>query len=237
MENLTSSEIIEKAIGYGATMAGIARIEALKKSPTYLVYSQNPHYDDFLSIPEWPVDMPSILVFGLEHSSSEPDMDWWDELPGGTPGNRKLIEIQKQMKKWLQEEKEVAARALPYKIEKGGVFLKDAAALAGLGVFGRNNLLLTTGYGASVRLRAMFLSVELETSGPSKFNPCADCDQFCFQACPQKAFRNGAYERKFCKIQMEMDEKNQSPQTENSELFFVRYCRECELACPSNFAL
>jgi epoxyqueuosine reductase len=34
-------------------------------------------------------------------------------------------------------------RPLPYKVEEGGMFLKDAATLAGLGIIGKNNLLIT----------------------------------------------------------------------------------------------
>jgi epoxyqueuosine reductase len=34
-------------------------------------------------------------------------------------------------------------RPLQYKVEEAGMFLKDAATLAGLGIIGKNNLLIT----------------------------------------------------------------------------------------------
>lgn len=48
----------------------------------------------------------------------------------------------------------------------------------------------------------MFLDLELEPTGPLDFEPCSSCDLLCFIACPQNAFRDGAYARKYCQIQM-----------------------------------
>jgi len=89
----------------------------------------------------------------------------------------------------LNEEFSINARPLSYRIEEGGIFLKDAAALAGLGIIGKNNLLITPEYGPRVRLRALFLDLDLEPTGPIDFAPGEACDMPCRRACPQKAFR------------------------------------------------
>ena len=102
-----SQEIIDQTIEFGATMAGITRVEDLKKSKSYELYKKRPYYDSFDGLPGWPEEAKSILVFGLQHKRSEPEFDWWDSEPGGTPGNRILINIQKRLKKWLQEEKTI----------------------------------------------------------------------------------------------------------------------------------
>jgi epoxyqueuosine reductase len=117
-------------------------------------------------------------------------------------------------------------------LEEGGVLLKDASVLAGLGVIGKNNMLLTPQHGPRVRLRAMFLDVALEPTGPTDFNPCGECSAPCFDACPQQAFRSGRYERKYCQIQMRKDEDNPHYYNDRPEGIHVRYCRACELACP-----
>jgi epoxyqueuosine reductase len=217
---------------FGATSAGIARVDDLKHSLSYEKYEINPYYKYFKGLPRWPEEVKSILVFSLRHKKNDPELDWWDPKPGGTPGNRLLIQIQKKMKTWLRKTLDINARSLPYKIEEGGIFLKDSAALAGIGIIGKNNLLLTPDYGACVRLRAMFLDVELQPTGPLDFDPCTECDKPCFQACPQNAFRNGSYEREYCQTQIRKDEESVKPLPSDPLTGHVRYCRACELSCP-----
>jgi epoxyqueuosine reductase len=98
--------------------------------------------------------------------------------------------------------------SLPYQIEYGGAFLKDAAVLAGLGMIGKNNLLVTPQYGTRVRLRGMFIEAELEPTGPSTFDPCQGCGMPCQRACPQDAFRGGSFKRELCRKEQEYNEEH-----------------------------
>ena len=75
-----------------------------------------------------------------------------------------------------------------YHVEKGGIFLKDAAVIAGLGCIGKNNILVTPDYGPRIRLRAMLPDEEISPTGSNDFDPCSGCDAPCRQACPQNAF-------------------------------------------------
>jgi epoxyqueuosine reductase len=107
---------------------------------------------------------------------------------------------------------------LSYFIEKGGIYLKDTAVLAGLGCIGKNNILVTPELGPKVRLRALLLEEDLTPTGPIDFDPCDGCEEFCRKACPQNAFekivissaetglaslpgRSGCYSRSTCLIQ------------------------------------
>ncbi len=179
-----------------------------------------------------------MLVLAVVHNPSDPELDWWDDSPGGTPGNRQLISVAKNLKKWLAEEYNINGRPLPYKVEKGGVFLKDAAALAGLGIIGKNNLLVTPEYGTNIRLRALFLGVDLEPTGPIDFNPCQTCAMPCMRACPQDAFHDGSYKKALCRIQMTADEINRvtikKAKYGVTPRIVIKYCRACELACPES---
>jgi epoxyqueuosine reductase len=226
------NRIIRKALEFGADLAGVASVEELKLSPSYNQYERKPYYDFFESLPPWPEAAPTVLIFAVRHPRSLPELDWWDPTPGGTPGNRELIKIQRRIKKWLASDLSIGSVSLPYKLEKGGIFLKDSAVLSGVGVIGKNNLLLTEAYGAQIRLRGMFLEIDLEPSPRLDFAPCDDCDMPCFAACPQDAFRSGLYDRDLCQIQMRINEENVSPHPDDPETEHVRYCRACELACP-----
>lgn len=142
------------------------------------------------------------------------------------------------MRIWLDEEFGIKALSLPYQIEYGGTFLKDSAVLAGLGVIGKNNLLVSPKFGSDLRLRGMFIEAALEPTGPiGTFDPCNGCDRPCHAACPRGAFRNGAYDQSLCKP--EMDQNDDDVELMDGPIMGIEepcdviiYCRGCENACP-----
>lgn len=229
--------ILEKTKETGASLAGIARVADLKASPSYAVYDKKPFYSEYKGV-TWDETYKSVLVWALYHPASEPIMDWWSmKVPGFTPGNRVLRDQSKNLRVWIETELHMKALSLPYQIEYGGVFLKDSAALAGLGVFGRNNILITSEFGPRVRLRGIFLEAELEPTGPSAFDPCKDCAAPCHRACPQYAFRSGKFERDYCKIENDKRYANEemldgSIMGIDEPSMVMKPCRNCELSCP-----
>jgi epoxyqueuosine reductase len=195
MTSLTSEALVARALEAGASLAGVARL-----------------------------DGSSVLVLALAHPVDEPELDWWG-VKGGTEGNRRLMGISRRVVRWLRRERGVQARDLPYHVERGGVLLKDVAALAGLGAVGRNNLLVTGTLGSRVRLRALQVEHALAPTGPSTLDPCAGCDAPCRAACPRGALSDDGYSRARCAEQMAADEARPVEG-------LVRYCRACDLACP-----
>lgn len=158
------------------------------------------------------------------------------EKRGGTPGDRRLINIAEDLTELLKDKFSIISELLPYGIDRGGIFLKDAAVLSGMGTIGENNLLITAEYGPCLRLRALILDTELVATGPTYFSPCDACDMPCWQACPQRAFSHGSYIRVKCMNQMKLDEAKkelfQDSVTEEPPKAPIKYCRACELACP-----
>jgi len=262
------AQIIEKAKETGAAMAGIASIELLKTSPSHEILKKiGTEIDgigsgfemaDFNEI-RWLVEANSTLVIAVSHPQDKPELDWWDAK--SSPGNRTLIRINKELSVWIEEELGIKTHKLPYFVEKGGIYLKDAAVLGGLGCIGRNNLLVTPDLGPRVRLRAMLLEDELIPTGPITFDPCSGCEEFCRTACLQNACeknglsavetgmvtlpgRDGCFSRAKCMIQIGKDVEDSGidlKEMEQSEMDIegmshtkerIRYCRRCELACP-----
>ena len=221
-----TAHIVEKAKVLGASLAGITSIDSLKDSASYETYGDA----------EWPHHEKTVLVLALVHEETEPELDWWDDIKGGSPGNRRLIQIGESLAEWIKEEFNIIARTLPYSVEKGGIFLKDAAALAGIGIIGSGNLLVTPEFGPRIRLRAMFLDSDLAPTGPLDFSPCNECAMPCKEACPQKAFVEGPYGRDTCRIQMDRAVANkltfENVPQKDSPSICIQYCRACELACP-----
>jgi len=235
--------IIDTALENGASLAGIASLRDLNESPSARLYSEigpfsgnaefvEPRAASHTESAHFARDgtsaYESVLVIGLVHPPENPQLDWWDGK--GTPGNRRMIDILKRTTRRLEAERGISSRQANYFVEKGGVFLKDAAVFAGLGRVGRNNLLMTPEYGAEVRLRALFLDLPLQPTGPIDFDPCAGCRVDCTVICPVGAL-DGHYDRNACNIQIQHD-LSASSTADFGELEPTKSCRRCELVCP-----
>jgi epoxyqueuosine reductase QueG len=114
------------------------------------------------------------------------------------------------------------SKIIPY---KPGLFLKEAAALAGIGPIGKNNLLITAKYGSQVRLRALATDAPLLKGNPIyESNYCIDCD-ICVEACPANAFSEGKYNKDVCLAYCLANLKKLSDNT-------VLWCNICIECCP-----
>lgn len=233
--------IVSRAKELGASLAGIASLERVLASPSHgALPGQGKRFQEF----------ESVLVIALSHPLDRPDLDWWDGQ-GGSPGDRALIKIMRDLSAWIDETFKGHAMEMPYSAERGGIYLKDAAVEAGLGCIGKNNLLVTPDFGPRVRLRAMLLQEGLPPAPPPDFDPCRGCEEFCMKACPQQAFerqqsqsagtpgaessiRETGYQRQRCMSRMEADvEESRRDVTGPGGERVIRYCRACELACPA----
>jgi len=65
---------------------------------------------------------------------------------------------------------------------------KGAAVAAGLGVIGKNGLLLTPSYGPRVRLAVVLTEAEMEGDPLLTDDPCENCD-ICVRGCPSGALK------------------------------------------------
>lgn len=235
---ISTNEILARAESFPGMCAGIARLKDVLKGPSYRAFLKDKWSSSLLEEPPlgaWPEGAKTALVLGLNHPEGEPELDWW--YKGNSDGNRRLIAASESVKRWLKESCNVDAFPLPYHLEKGGLFLKDAAVMAGVGIIGQNNLLLHKEWGPQIRLRAVLLQGHFEPiPRRDDFSPCDNCDQPCQDACPQGAFEGGTYDRSRCFKQMDHDVRNkvEARVAEGAEKpeRVVKYCRACELACP-----
>lgn len=209
----SSRAAIRKAHELGADIAGTVPAKRLVDCPS-AVAEKRPGSQD----------RGTYIVLDLSHDPEHPDLDLWE--PGrGTPGDRILARIGKDLARWLQEEYGVRARLIPYQIYDGGIYLKDAACMGGIGRMGHNNLVLVPGYGPKIRFRAVWADLDCpEEPSPEGEDPCAGCEEYCTRACPMDAFSTGTYSREQCLARMNADKKSGRER--------IDHCRACELACP-----
>lgn len=75
-----------------------------------------------------------------------------------------------------------------YRSISGAFSFKYAAVQAGLGVIGKNGLLLTQAYGPRVKLSAVITEAPLAADEVMTGDLCGDCD-ICYKVCPSKALK------------------------------------------------
>ena len=224
MQAAIALEIREMLLKWGADIVGFAPVNRFDRFP--------PENRPTFSFPE----TGTVIVIGIQ--MVDPLMDLWLHAPittgaGRSPTGRAFEdEILKAICYRFvlnMYRRGFGAKVLPYgpvpdSDQKGFIYLKDAGVLAGLGVIGKNNLLLTAEYGPRIRLRAVAFSKELPPSRIVKENPwCKDCDR-CVKACPVNALEGGVYNRERC-LTSPLHQRRLSPGTE-------LWCTRCSCVCP-----
>lgn len=106
----------------------------------------------------------------------------------------------------------------------GLISLKNAARQAGLGVIGKNTLLLTPSCGNMVWLGAVVSSIELEYDAVQTYNPCTAGCRICIDNCPVHAIDGSPF----------MDQGKcweYAFGTEGGGEWRIK-CNRCRLGCP-----
>ncbi|MDO4616637.1 MAG: hypothetical protein Q4B03_04175 [Lachnospiraceae bacterium] len=256
-------DLLRKLKELGADLAGAASVDALRNGPSEQLFpNMKDHTRDHFAgeittgLPHgqvfWEEDAEAVLVFAVAHPKDQPQLDWWcGEID--PPGNKRLLAISKGLRAYIKElYPGVHLYSKRYHVERGGVYLKEAAVQAGLGCIGYNNLLVTPEYGPRVRLRAMTISLPLPATGPIDYDPCASCEKTCIRSCPMHSFdeviytkeetglehlpgRNGRYYRAACNQMMLYNEEHAKeglmPEVCDHPEKIIKYCRGCELNC------
>lgn len=219
-------DILAHALTLGASVAGVVPVSLLLDCPS--VRSAGQHG---LARTDG-----AVIVLGLYHDPACPEMDWWEEGKS-TPGDRALHAITTALSRCLHDEYGREAHDIPYAVGDGGIYLKDAAVLAGLGIIGKNNLVLVPGYGPRIRFRALWADLVVEAVPVlDDWSPCTGCARPCRTHCPQQAFSGGAFSRERCLLRMNADKASGGPQDDDDDdddlvQKHVQHCRMCELYC------
>lgn len=219
--------ITGKTMEFGADAAGVCLASHLLGGPTH---SRFP-------LPEGMENGCVIVVFAISHPPEKPELDYFIRKEGfrfgNSIGNRRLMDISERLGRWLGQWG-IVSRDLHYYVERGGVFLKDAAVLAGLGVMGLNNLFIHPGYGPRIRLRARLAQAAVAPSDAREFDPCSGCSRPCLANCPEGAFDENGYLADRCQARLDRDYEEGKilhGEADNKVAREVIYCRACELSC------
>lgn len=106
---------------------------------------------------------------------------------------------------------------------RGILSMRHAGYLAGLGILGKNTLLLNEDFGNMIHIGAVLVDAELEQDPLSSFKGCPEKCSVCIDACPQKALDGVTVKQKLCR-------SFAFPTTEKG--YELYGCNLCRRSCP-----
>ncbi|BDZ69914.1 epoxyqueuosine reductase [Methanobacterium petrolearium] len=111
-----------------------------------------------------------------------------------------------------------------YQYARGILSLRHAGYLAGLGVMGKNTLLVNEKYGNMIQIGAVLVDIELKNDPIVDFTVCKENCRLCIDKCPQKALDGETVNQKNCRILSNFI-------TERG--FVLKKCNLCRIVCPN----
>ena len=106
--------------------------------------------------------------------------------------------------------------------------LRHTGYLAGLGVIGRNNLLVNEYFGNMIQIGALLTDTEIEPSPLADYKTCADNCRICIDTCPVKALDGTTVNQKLCRpLSVYKNEKG----------YILKKCYNCRKNCPLTLGL
>lgn len=192
---IESNDILKFTLKEGADLAGIVKVGDLMKA--------HPWRSPQGILPE----AKSVIVFALRHSHGGLDTPIMRISISETQTiYHELNRIGYHLCRFLEGNGFLALTIHPfYPLEMtaetrglvGDLSLRHAAASAGLGFIGRNNLLITHEFGPRVRLAAVITDAVLEASTRHAESKCGTCTA-CIEKCPGKAISLEGVDLRLC---------------------------------------
>jgi epoxyqueuosine reductase len=220
--NIRADEVKELTRGLGADLCGIASVERFSKAPAGFRPS------DIYS------EAKSVLVI----AKRLPEAAFCSENPVPYTFTlnavaQEVLHLMVRVSIALQEHG-VAAVPVPgepyeYWDEekregKGILSLRHAGYLAGLGVLGKNNLLMNYRYGNRITLGSLLLNVYLEPDSIAEYIGCVEKCDACINHCPVKALDGQTVNQKLCREKSQLTTKKG---------YFLYACHQCRSICPN----
>jgi len=106
---------------------------------------------------------------------------------------------------------------------RGILSLKHAGVLAGLGVLGKNTLLMNERFGNMIWLGAILVFIDLEPDPIASYEGCTSECTLCVDSCPQHALDGITVDQKLCRERSNSYTKGGG---------WVLSCNICRKVCP-----
>lgn len=114
------------------------------------------------------------------------------------------------------------------KYARGILSLRHAGYFAGLGILGKNTLLINEQYGNMIQIGAILVDIKLESDPIATYKGCLENCSLCIDSCPQKALDTVTVDQKLCR---------ELSNFETERGFILKKCYECRKVCPNCLGL
>jgi epoxyqueuosine reductase QueG len=219
---ISSSEIKEMVLGYGADLCGIATVDRFVEAPEG--FKPTDLYTDCKSVLVFAKKLPESIFL----TNSSIPYSFADDF-----ATNEVLRLTYELSIKL-EKLNISAMPIPstpYEYwdsdtmtGKGMISFKHAGYLAGLGVIGRNSLLTNPDYGNLIKLGVLLLNIELESDTIIDYDFCSDNCNLCIDNCPSKALGGVSVIQKNCRLNSEGTTKKGAP---------ITICYNCRKICPN----
>lgn len=108
---------------------------------------------------------------------------------------------------------------------RGILSLRHAGHLAGLGVLGRNTLLVNDRLGSMIQLGALLLGIATAEDPIATYQSCREGCRRCIEACPTSALDGTTVDQQLCRPVSNF---------RNERGFILKKCWECRRICPNH---
>lgn len=219
---INSSEIKKILFDLGADLCGISPIERFKDAPDG--FHPKDIFSDCKSVVAFAKRVPSAsmlsgnrVVYTHVTASVFKELDriclnaccHLDKLGVGAV----MIPSDDPYEYWDEEKKQ----------GKGILSLKHAGELAGIGVIGKNTLLVNKNLGNMMYLGAFLIDVEVEYDPMITESYCLDKCRICIDNCPKKALDGITVDQALCRSHVA---------AQSSRGFWFYNCNNCRTLCP-----
>jgi epoxyqueuosine reductase len=102
--------------------------------------------------------------------------------------------------------------------------LRHAGFLAGLGVLGKNTLLMNQKYGNMIQLGAILTNLELEGDSPAIYDGCTQECNICIESCPVSALDGVTVDQRLCRPLSNV---------RTTKGYILKKCNICRISCPN----
>ncbi|PKP03626.1 MAG: epoxyqueuosine reductase [Bacteroidetes bacterium HGW-Bacteroidetes-6] len=106
--------------------------------------------------------------------------------------------------------------------------LRHTGYLAGLGIIGRNNLLVNEQFGNMIQIGALLTDSEIEPTPLAGYKTCPDNCRICIDTCPAKALDGTTINQKLCRPLSNY---------RNEKGYVLKKCYHCRKNCPLTLGL